>query len=242
MLLIDGDIICYRTVFSKDAESLDDLLRIADGYIKLIKRNADPEELPYCVYLSGKGNFRKDIAVTKEYKGNRPAEKPEYLEQIRQHLLDTHPSSLSENEEADDRISIAATQLGDASVICSIDKDFDQVPGWHFNFVKNHRYYVTASQGLLFFYSQILIGDRIDNVQGVKGIGPVKAQKALADCKTEREMFLKCAEMLGSEERAIENGRLLWLRRHEGQIWNPPETTEAQGREENKEAEASKGV
>jgi len=241
MLLIDGDIICYRTVFSREVEDLDDCYRIADDYIRNILKNTDPEINQYCVFLSGKGNFRKDVAVTREYKGNRPSEKPAYLQEVRQHLLDTHPSDLSVNEEADDRIAIEATRLGNGSIICSIDKDFDQVPGWHYNFVKNEVYYVTAAQGLLSFYCQILVGDRIDNIQGVKGIGPVKAKKHFQDCKTERAMFEKCVELLGSEERAIENGRLLYLRRHVGEIWQPPKTTEATECEET-QREAAKGV
>ena len=68
---------------------------------------------------------------------------------------------------------------------------------------------------------QFLVGDRIDNIIGVKGIGPVKARKLLED-KTEREMFEVCVEELGSEERAIENGILLYLQRKEGEIWSPP--------------------
>lgn len=235
MLLIDGDIICYRTVFSKEAESVADLLYLADLYVRNIASKADDELKDYKVFITGKNNFRYKIATTVPYKGNRPSEKPEHLDAIRQHLLDYHPSILSEGEEADDCIAIEATQRGNECVICSIDKDLDQVPGKHYNFVKNVRYTITPWQGLVFFYSQILTGDRIDNVVGVKGIGPVKANKALQDCKTEQELFSRCVEMYdGNSDRVIENGKLLWLRRKEREIWLPPETTEAQVSEEKK--------
>jgi len=108
-------------------------------------------------------------------------------------------------------------------VICSVDKDFDQVPGWHYNFVKNEKYYVTPEEGLFFFYRQILMGDRIDNIMGIKGIGEKKSAKIL-EGMTEQEMYDKCVELHESEERVIENARLLWLRREEGQLWNPPVT------------------
>jgi imidazole glycerol phosphate synthase subunit HisF len=61
---------------------------------------------------------------------------------------------LCEGQEADDAIAIAATEYGDECIMASIDKDFDQVPGWHFNFVKNERYYITEEQGRLNFYTQ----------------------------------------------------------------------------------------
>ena len=91
----------------------------------------------------------------------------------------------------------------------------------HYNFVKKEKYYVTADEGLLNFYMQFLVGDRIDNIIGVKGIGPVKARKLLED-KTAQEMFDVCVEELGSEERAIENGILLYLQRKPDEIWSPP--------------------
>lgn len=239
MLLIDADIIGYRSVFSKEAESVADILTIADMYIRNIVKKADDEIKDYKLFLTGKGNFRSSLATTAPYKGNREVEKPEHLDTVRQHLLDFHPSLLSAGEEADDRIAIEATQRGDACVICSIDKDFDQVPGKHYNFVKDIRYTVTPWEGLVFFYSQILSGDRVDNIIGIKGIGPAKAKKALEECKTELELFKRCVEMYeGDTARVTENGKLLWLRRHNSEIWLPPTDTEAQVSEEKRQAEA----
>ena len=120
--------------------------------------------------------------------------------------------------EADDALALNQT---DETVIASIDKDLLMVAGKHYNFVKKQQYYISRTQGLLNFYMQFLTGDRIDNIIGVKGIGPVTAKKLL-EGKTEREMYEVCVEKLGSEERAVENGILLWLRRHEGEIWTPP--------------------
>lgn len=243
MLLIDGDIISYRAVFSKDAESVDDLLSVADLYVRNIVRKADDDMQDYKVFLTGKGNFRYEVATTVPYKGNRPAEKPQYLDVVRQHLLDYHPSFLSEGEEADDRIAIEATQRGADCVICSIDKDLDQIPGKHYNFVKDRRYSVSAWEGLVFFYTQILTGDRVDNVKGIKGVGPVTAQKALKDCKTELELYATCVAMYdGDSARVTENGKLLWLRRSESELWLPPETTEAQSCEEKRQAETTEGL
>ena len=175
----------------------------------------------WTTYLTGKRNFRNDVAVTEKYKGNRKKEKPVHIQLLRDYLVASWNGVVSDGNEADDEIAIAATSLGDESIIVSLDKDFDQVQGWHYNFVKKNKYYIKPEEGLLNFYMQFLVGDRIDNIIGVDGIGPVKARKLL-EGKTEQEMFDICVEKLGSVERAVENGRLLFLQRHPNQLWSPP--------------------
>ena len=172
-------------------------------------------------YLTGSSNYRHDYAITAPYKGNRKGEKPTHHGLLREYLELSWNGKVYEGIEADDAIAIDATTYGDDSIIVSLDKDFDQVQGWHYNFVKKEKYYVTADEGLLNFYMQFLVGDRIDNIIGDRGIGPVKARKLLED-KTAQEMFDVCVEELGSEERAIENGILLYLQRKPDEIWSPP--------------------
>jgi 5'-3' exonuclease len=178
-------------------------------------------EPDYRVYLTGKGNFRNDIAVTAPYKGNRKdKEKPVHLEAIRKYLIEKWNAVVSEGEEADDLIAIDATSTPD-SIIVSLDKDFQQVPCRHYNFNKRELTSVTEQEGLLFFYRQIIMGDKADNIVGVYGIGDKKSQKLLEGL-SEIEMFNKCVELLESEERVIENARLLWLRREPNQTWERP--------------------
>jgi 5'-3' exonuclease len=77
------------------------------------------------------------------------------------------------------------------------------------------------------FYKQILTGDAADNIIGLQGIGPVKAEKILAEAFDEEALYAACLEAYdGDEARVLENGRLLWLRRYEGQEWQPPKKEE----------------
>jgi DNA polymerase-1 len=132
-------------------------------------------------------------------------------------------ADMSEGQEADDSIAIEATTLGDNGVIVSLDKDLDQVAGWHYNFIKKEAYYVTEAEGLLRLYMQILTGDTADNIIGLRGIGNVKAKKMLEDAADETEMFQRCVEAYdGNDDRVVENAHLLFLRRHEGQTWTSP--------------------
>ncbi len=226
MILIDGDIFAYRAAFSCEDQDVEDALDKVDDLIQWAIYSCileyDVED--YQVFLTGKGNFRYDIAVTHEYKGNRKdVEKPQHLEAIRKHMVKNWEAIVSAGEEADDLIGIAATERGKESIVVSIDKDMLQIPCRHYNPNKKEFTVVSDFDGLKFFYTQILTGDRADNIKGLYGVGPKKAEKMLADCKTEADMYEECLHQYGGEEdRVIENARLLWLRREPDQLWEPP--------------------
>ena len=224
MILIDADILVYRVGWSCNEKSESNAITKMDDLIEDIlgQLSADKETSHYVLYLTGRGNFRTEYATTAIYKGNRKdKEKPVHIQLLRQHLIDNWAAVVTEGEEADDAIAIAGTKHGDKTIMVSLDKDFDQIPGWHYNFVKKKRYYVTPEEGMLFFYRQILMGDRIDNIIGIYGIGEKKSAKLLEDCVTEQDYYSKCVEMYdGDEDRVLENGRMLWLRRYDGEIWS----------------------
>lgn len=220
--LIDGDSIVYRIAFAAKDDPPNKAKATMQEYIvdSILMVLDDVKE--YHIWISGDTNFRNEIAVTKPYKGNRDGMvRPDHWAYLREAMIKEWEATVTEGEEADDAIAIEATQHGN-SIICSIDKDFLQVPGEHFNYVKGIRFRVEPLEGLRNFYTQILTGDRVDNVEGVYGIGPVKAAKLLANCTTEQEMYQVCLKAFGNVERVHENGKLLWLRRFSGQLWEPP--------------------
>jgi len=226
MILIDGDPFAYRAAFSCEDQELayatdkvDDLIQMS---IDAVAFEYNIEK--YKVYLTGKGNFRYDISVSHEYKGNRKdVEKPHHLQGIRKHMSKNWEAEVSKGEEADDLIAIAATEGGPESVVVSIDKDMLQIPCRHYNPNKREFKVVDEFSGLKFFYKQILTGDRADNIIGLYGIGPTKAERMVTDCKTEQDLYEVCLREYGGEEdRVIENARLLWLRRYPEQLWEPP--------------------
>ena len=229
MMLIDGDIIAYRMAWACDEETnvafvksstdtfVSNLLLVYEGLVE-----------GYQLYLTGTGNFRHDYAVTAPYKGNRKSRPaPRLLRDIRQHLIEQWGAVVVEGEEADDAIAIAATALGDYAIMASIDKDFDQIGGTHYDFIKNREYYVTEVEGLKFFYQQIITGDAIDNIIGVEGVGQQGAKDLIQGCRNESDMWDIVRDQLG-DDRALENARLAWLRREVGQIWEPPTTRKSE--------------
>ena len=227
--LVDGDVFAYRAAYATNDGTQDDAVDCIDTLLRLgVERVSQlPYEFSnYQVYLTCSGyQFRHDIAKSHPYKGNRSQrEKPTHLQYIRDYMISDWDAVVSVEQEADDCLAIEATRLDYDCTIVSIDKDMLQVPCWHYNPVKDVMKKVTPDEGIKFFYTQILTGDPVDNIVGLKGVGPKTADKMLDGVDTEPDLWdavLKAYD--GDVDRVVENARLLWLRRSEGELWEPPD-------------------
>ena len=180
---IDADSIVYRIALKTDI-SLKKAMEYYDRAIEEIQWETCSGRV--YVALKGEGNFRYDIEP--DYKGQRKVSNVDEAVVERRKDLNEYAYSLghfkSDNCEADDVVSIWAQQSLDAKehyVIAHIDKDIDMVEGWHYNFTKETLYYICKDQGYRKMCLQMLTGDSTDNIQGLVGIGPKKAEKLLAD-------------------------------------------------------------
>ena len=197
------------------------------------KSGADEYEL----YLTGEGNFRDWIATIRPYKGQRSQDKPHHYGRVREYLLKFRNATLIKGMEADDAVSIV--QMGSHSVdslnlakagfyedtktptiICTVDKDLDNTPGWHFNWVKDKRYWVDEIDALRNFYCQLLTGDTVDNIPGLFGVGKSSTLlKKVRALEKELDMYSLVREQY--EKRfgsywwkfLLENAQLLWMLR-----------------------------
>lgn len=222
LALLDGDIFVYRIGFASEGESQGIAISRMAAFVEDLVMM--PEIGNYQGYLTGSNNYRKNIAKEAPYKGNRTAPKPEHYELLREYLVKSWGFEMVEGQEADDAIGIKAYTLDvDEYVIYTIDKDLDMIRGWHYNFNKDLKYEVKEEDTLRWFYKQILTGDRVDNIPGLKGIGDKKAEKILGDAKLEPELFSAVlAAYNGDIHRMTEMGQLLWIRRKENELWQPP--------------------
>lgn len=218
--LIDADLLTYRIGYTTEEEEEAVALYALDEYIK--ENITLPIKADYKYFLTGSNNFRFNVAVTHPYKGNRKQPKPTHYGALRQHLITKYNAEVVHGEEADDKIGIM--QDGD-SVIVSIDKDLNNIPGWHYHFVNKELYYVDDTTAARNFFKQMLIGDAADNIKCIDGVGKVKAGKLLDGLPTYEELL--CAVGLQyaiheehPEERMLENGKLLWIRQHPNEMWS----------------------
>ena len=189
------------------------------------------EDEDVTMYLSGRTNFRYDVATVKPYKGNRKdAKRPTYEDALRQEISVNWRTNVMVGEEADDGLGIAQYRIWRddpyGSVIVTIDKDLDMIPGLHYNSVKDDMYYVSLEEADATFWVQLLAGDPTDNIQGIPGLGVKLAAKALygvapADVPAAVQALYVQSYGEGGDTMLLEMARLIWIRREENQLWTP---------------------
>jgi hypothetical protein len=173
----------------------------------------------YTVYLTGSNNFREEIFG--EYKANRKGQpKPTWYEKIREYLINYHGAEVINNMEADDALGIeqcGAIAEGEQTIICTIDKDLDMIPGWHYNWRNEEKYSVEDTECLRIFFKQCLTGDSTDNIPGLYKITGKKATKArkavIDDMETFDEMWDYVSEEYEGHEMFPVIASLLWIKR-----------------------------
>jgi DNA polymerase-1 len=217
VILIDGDMLVYRVGFACDEEPERIAIQTMSNYISEILTDLSDHYTDYQLYLTGSSNFRNEVAVSQPYKGSRPARKPVHKDALREYMLKEWRAELSDNMEADDCIAIKSTELEYKSIICSLDKDFLQIPTKMYDYTKKVMKDIDERSATEWLYRQSLMGDRVDNISGIHGVGPKKAEKALLDWTTERELYDRCLKLYEDNEldadRLYENLQLLYLLR-----------------------------
>lgn len=218
MLLIDGDIIAWRTGTRKFNAKENDMRPYYSSCSMLIQKIISTlEDNNIQIFLSGKTIPHFRLLINTEYKANRKdLVKPQSVKELEWYLQDIFNARIINGYEADDALGWNQTET---TIICTIDKDLDMIPGMHYNFVTNKVYFVSEYEALKFFYKQMLIGDASDNIKGISKIGPVKAEKLIKNLQTEQEMFDIVYKLYNDPKRFVMNACCLWILRNEGETW-----------------------
>ena len=194
-MFVDTDSIFFKIAYKSKNQS--ELRKNYNSFCNKMKMevsdklvNPFTDQLTILYAVKGKGNFRKDL--TSDYKAKRP----ELDQKVKDKLNYLHKYAVSKGAiqadgmEADDLVSIwahEALENKEEYVICGIDKDLLQIPGHHYNYGKDTWQLINEEEALHNLYIQCLTGDATDNIPGLKGIGPKKAEKILADVPLSRQ-------------------------------------------------------
>lgn len=220
--LIDGDIVGYSCAAYNETFGWERCVHDIDALMRRILETTGADS--HQTFLTGTGNFRYEIYP--DYKANRRGKpNPIYRKAAEEYLREAWGAKLVNGYEADDALGISAT-VGEVSTICSIDKDLMMIPGTHYNWRKNEFTEVSELEALQSFYRSTLVGDSVDNIFGVKGIGAVKAARWINDVENENDMYNICRALYKDDTRFHMNCKLLWILREEGGIWRPPVETQ----------------
>lgn len=190
-LLIDGDILTYRTCWAVQNEvewpdgivttatNLAELKAQADSSIRYWQEKIGISTLIICFSPRGSKYFRHKIL--EEYKGNRKAtKKPLGYHFLVEYLKETYTTFTLHECEADDALGILATDGSySKNVIVSIDKDMLTIPCEYFNMDSEITETVTEDCANYMHLYQTLVGDSTDNYKGCPGVGPKKAKEIL---------------------------------------------------------------
>jgi hypothetical protein len=227
---------------------------------RLKNKDRKREEKPPKEYVP---NFREEVAKEKVYKGGRKADKPFHFHNLLVYMLAAYDTAIHEDGlEADDYMCITQYKSWQDkdTVICSRDKDVRQCPGLHYSWELSNQpaigpFFVEPlgflelqqkedakgkkkppklfGAGEKFFYAQLVMGDNVDNIGGLKGRGPAFAYNLLKDATSVQECYELVAEKYVQawpedwKTKMMEQAMLLYMVREldeEGKpkLWRPP--------------------
>ena len=239
--LIDADIVSYRAASSCEPTKAKPFLEPCEvalfrlhDMVQTIIKGTNSNEMEF--YIGGENNFRKEIYP--EYKANRTKPPPSWLQDCREILVTQYNATVVNGMETDDALGIAQTKYDGNSRIVSIDKDLLQVPGYHYNWVKNEHTLVSPLDGLRTFYKQLIAGDGTDNIPSydgkVRNSVPKfieKLQQPIDEMSNEWDMYeyvhsifysVEPIDYENCTETMHRNAQLLYILKNEGEFWQPP--------------------
>ena len=162
--------------------------------------------------LTDRANFRR--VLNPDYKANRSKSRlPIILRQVKQWIIEELNGQMWANLEADDIISILATdkEMDEETIIISIDKDFKSVPGIFYDYNKGEYHHPTEEEADNYHLVQTIAGDHTDGYSGVPGIGVTRAERLLQSDGFTWETVVKSYEKAGlTEQDALTNA---WMAR-----------------------------
>lgn len=218
LLLIDGDFILWKCVPNKviseteqmygisSEKTIEETFKLLDWYIEeKIFKQTNPDG--YIAFLGGENNFRKELSI--EYKGNRiDKELPKFFNESKQYLVNKWSFNIVNGIEAEDAVGIALSQnmlqVNCAEIwgtklemiIVGQDHDLKQLPGTHYNPVKEELITISQNEACYNFWRQMIEGCSTDKVKGIVNNRKNFVKKTIGEYK---DSYLEVSELSAME-------------------------------------------
>lgn len=201
--VIDADsipYICSNSALSKGLPIEAAYKKVDSTIDRILNRNNSDQ---YIMLVGGSNNYRS--IVNPEYKKFRAKyrDKSEagYYPEVKKYMIDKYYAYRCHGAEADDVCATLHSKMPNDTIIVSPDKDLLQIPGGHYDYLKD--IYTTVTQlgyikkttnnkitatGDFLLYYQLLVGDSSDGISGIWKIGPQSAYKKLSHCTSSDQL------------------------------------------------------
>lgn len=226
-LVVDGHSIAYRGLHALNANlSGPDgtPTSMIVGFMNMLFK-AQEDLAPDCtviVFDAGRTTFRHELLG--DYKASRPHQETDISIQfgILERLLPAmgHRVVIREGVEADDvaaSIARLAQRAGDKVTVLSSDKDLFQILGGNIQMMRPVRHgisgaYIYTEQTFLEEYQfspssmadyLAIVGDSVDNIKGITGIGDIGAKKLLSKYPTLEAIFAAIDELPAGTQKKL---------------------------------------
>jgi hypothetical protein len=200
-------------------------------------------------FTGGKNSFRYDLLreafpedTDMQYKAKRVFKRsPVGLHALKELLMKHYTGFMHYEYEADDVVVMLKKRYGQDAILCAVDKDvLGNTPGRHWNYYENLKYDIAMkwvdishNEAIYNQHIQAIMGDKSDNVPGLKGIGPAKAAKFIEVGMTDTELwggvlraYIQHCNYGDKADMAILNMRLVNMHQLQDDwevvLWNPP--------------------
>lgn len=185
-LLIDADIVLFKMCFRNELV-VEWPNGVTNTVVNLPKAKYDTEQFlqklldrtkcqEFTLCFTHQLNFRYKLYP--KYKSNRAdTPRPFLLSYLKEWIQEVYPWLSRKYCEADDLIGILCTQSPDKYMAATIDKDFNTLPIWLYNWNTDELRRVSTKEADYNFHTQWLIGDSGDGYGGCYRIGKKRAEK-----------------------------------------------------------------
>lgn len=189
-LLLDSDLTLYKiaSAAEEELEVAEDVWimstnteSIMTSYLQHVEWLEDTLKGKVISVFSDSENFRKKVYPP--YKASRKTvRKPMGYKVVKERIIEKYDARVLKYCEADDTLGILATgELEGKSIICSGDKDMQQIIGKLFNPYKPEEGVIDISEksAMVSFFKQAVCGDMTDGYGGCPGVGEVRFEKEI---------------------------------------------------------------